>query len=372
MKETDLPPEAQVLLEEVRDAGRRAMVQVSTTRGRLDELRAAAQQEIDDLERRRKALDELTRNRLSAGAVLGEAWAEYERAVAETQAAVLRLKSHPAKRTAGEVKSKGRDLAEARREARQARWLLAYYEDLFPWLVELRDEEAEREYVAEESLVEWDDTQDPARRWLTDEEFQKLSMAERSQLALDRWKVSRRGAWQAGRDYERYVGYLREAAGARVEYQGIVAGFDDLGRDLLARTGNRLEVVQCKRWAAHRTIHEKHVFQLFGTVTACRIDHPELEVTGTFTTTTRLSERARAFADQLEVRVEEQIPLADYPMAKCNVGRSGEPIYHLPFDQRYDNTRITPGTGDRWAWTAQEAEDVGYRRAKRWRGGAAV
>lgn len=39
-------------------------------------------------------------------------------------------------------------------------------------------------------------------------------------------------------------------------YQGIFEGFDDLGRDLLARHGKVIEVVQCKRWAQHRTIHE--------------------------------------------------------------------------------------------------------------------
>jgi hypothetical protein len=103
-------------------------------------------------------------------------------------------------------------------------------------------------------------------------------------------------------------------------------------------------VIQCKRWAKERVIHEKHVFQLFGTVVAMRIENPGKHVSGTFTTTTSLSERAREFARQLEIRVEENVPLQEYPRIKCNIGRrTGERIYHLPFDQQYDTTTIEPG-----------------------------
>ena len=101
-------------------------------------------------------------------------------------------------------------------------------------------------------------------------------------------------------------------------------------------------MIQCKRWAQHKVIHEKHVFQLFGTVVAMRIERPDARVRGAFVTTTSLSERAREFARQLEIVVGEQFPLADYPRIKCNVARrSDERIYHLPFDQQ----RRTPGSG---------------------------
>jgi hypothetical protein len=120
--------------------------------------------------------------------------------------------------------------------------------------------------------------------------------------------------------------------------------------------------------AKRKTIHAKHVFQLFGTVVACRIENPGREVTGTFTTSTTLSERAHAFADQLGIRIEENVPLDDYPRIKCNVARaSGERIYHLPFDQQYDTTLIEPDRGEAWATTCLEAEDLGFRRAWRWR-----
>jgi hypothetical protein len=92
------------------------------------------------------------------------------------------------------------------------------------------------------------------------------------------------------------------------------------------------------------------------------------EVTGTFTTTTTLSPRAHEFARQLSIRVEEQLPLADYPRIKCNIARaSDERIYHLPFDQQYDKTIIEPERGERWVATCAEAEELGYRRAWRWK-----
>jgi hypothetical protein len=110
-------------------------------------------------------------------------------------------------------------------------------------------------------------------------------------------------------------------------------------------------------------------FQLFGTATAARIEHPPKHVRATFVTTTTLSERGHQFADQLDVAIEENFEFEDYPRIKCNVARrDGERIYHLPFDQRYDDTLVEPGRGEFWAWTYAEAEAAGFRRA--WRGAA--
>ena len=189
------------------------------------------------------------------------------------------------------------------------------------------------------------------------------------QRALDRYLRSRMTPWQIGRDYERYVGYLREQEGCTVTYHGIVKGFEDLGRDVIAEKDGAIEVIQCKRWAQHKQIHEKHIFQLFGTMTAARIENPDKQVTGTFTTTTQLSDRAREFARVLDIKVEESFPLGDYPRIKCNIARrTDERIYHLPFDQQYDSTVVEPTRGECYVATAHEAEELGFRRAWRWHG----
>lgn len=42
---------------------------------------------------------------------------------------------------------------------------------------------------------------------------------------------------------------------------------------------------------------------------------------------------------------------------------SGERIYHLPGQQYYDETIITPEKGERWFCTEAEAQAAGWRRA---------
>lgn len=85
-----------------------------------------------------------------------------------------------------------------------------------------------------------------------------------------------------------------------------------------------------------------------------------------FITSTVLSNTAKSFAKSLNIKVAENLKLGKYPMIKCNINRTTkEKIYHLPFDQQYDNVKIGD-TGEFFAMTVQEAEDAGFRRAKRW------
>jgi hypothetical protein len=59
-----------------------------------------------------------------------------------------------------------------------------------------------------------------------------------------------------------------------------------------------------------------------------------------------------------------------YPMIKCNINQSSqENIYHLPFDQQYDRTKINPALGEFYATSVAEAESKGFRRALRYFGG---
>jgi hypothetical protein len=213
---------------------------------------------------------------------------------------------------------------------------------------------------------------DPARIYLSslsEEEFQKLSTAERNQLALDRYWNKPKSKWQIGKDYERYIGYLYENKDYNVYYQGILEGFDDLGRDLICKKGEQTIIIQCKRWSKNKIIHEKHINQLYGTVIKYFIDHRDEKVGTIFYTTTKLSERAREFAKYLKIKIAEEFPLNKYPSIKCNISRrNNERIYHLPFDQQYDRTLIEEERNELYVETAQEAENLGYRRAWRWKG----
>lgn len=71
---------------------------------------------------------------------------------------------------------------------------------------------------------------------------------------------------------------------------------------------------------------------------------PEQEVTGTFTTTTKLSEKAREVANYLEIKsrrpTARRLPAGQVQHRPPRCGE--ERIYHLPFDQQYDTTVIEP------------------------------
>jgi micrococcal nuclease len=50
---------------------------------------------------------------------------------------------------------------------------------------------------------------------------------------------------------------------------------------------------------------------------------------------------------------------------KANVNSKGDKIYHLPGDDSYEKTVITPGKGERYFCTTAEAESAGWRAAKK-------
>ena len=166
--------------------------------------------------------------------------------------------------------------------------------------------------------------------------------------------------------FERYIGYCYEQNGWEVEFIGAIKGLEDMGRDLICRKSGKLQIVQCKYWAAEKTIHEKHIFQLFGSCVQYGIEHNKQPL-GVFVTSCSLSETAKKCASYLGIEVSENIKMEHFPCIKCNI-RNGEKIYHLPFDQMYDRVKILPKSGECYCSTIAEAEALGFRRAFRWHG----
>lgn len=83
-------------------------------------------------------------------------------------------------------------------------------------------------------------------------------------------------------------------------------------------------------------------------------------------TSTRLSDVAKKAAELLHVEFHESVALGDYPSIKCNI-HNKQKIYHLPFDQLYDRAHVTRA-GEQYCYTVKEAEELGFRRAWKWRG----
>lgn len=243
--------------------------------------------------------------------------------------------------------------------------------EIFPDLHSYLDDEDGLMSAAEQAVYE-DSPADTDRviYFLKKEEYLKLSVTERNQLALDRYVAGRkRSAREAGYDYEMCCAYRLRQMGFRVDLHGIKHGLEDLGRDLIADNGSEIWVVQCKRYKEEKKVHENTVCQLFGTThhyIRNLIETPNLfgptPVYPVLITTGMVSETAAEFASILKVRVLNW-PMEDYPRIKCNIN-GADKIYHLPFDQQYNSTQINK-PGEFYALTVAEAEAKGFRRAMR-------
>lgn len=252
----------------------------------------------------------------------------------------------------------------------EAKYQLKYLLELFPNLQDVIETDYKQlPMVKIEDLSDYD----AARDWLSKDEYQSLSAVERNQLALDRYKESHnRTKWQIGRDYELYVGYTYQQQGYTVDYFGSYMGLEDLGRDLIAKKDGKTLIIQCKYWSHEKVIHEKHITQLYGTMVSYVIEQGILkkDVKGILITNIRLSDQAKKMSEYLKIKYVENFDIGDYPCIKCNIGNDefGKTyIYHLPFDQQYDATKID-APGEFFAMTVKEAEEKGFRRAFKWFG----
>ena len=254
---------------------------------------------------------------------LASAIEEYQRLIDTALAESLARKSHPARKAALVVREQTGLRRAAEAQARRAHGILEYYESLAPFLIEYRRELTEEEVADDERWrADYSDEEreDGATRFLTKDEYRRLSAAQRNQLALDRYWARHHSPSEVGRMYERFVGYLYERRGYAVEYHGIIKGVEDLGRDLICRKDDKVTVVQCKNWSRHRTVHEKHLFQLYGSVFLYTREYPEMSVRGAFYTGTSLSPVAHDAATFLKILVKQRMPLdKTYPCIKCNV-----------------------------------------------------
>ena len=286
----------------------------------------------------------------------------------------LEFKKHPAKKEAARIKELKVESKAYLEQYRQMFYRYEYLLELFPELSEYVDDlETLKQLDEVEDLKTFKNDFDRTQFYLSKDEYSALSTNERNQLALDRYVSGQKSKWQIGRDYELYCGLKYEEKGWEVEYTGMEKKLEDLGRDLIARSKNEHHIIQCKLWSKHKTIHEKHITQLFGTSVEYDLSMPaETKVTPVFMTNIELSPQAKRFADRLGVKVIEKFPLQEFPRIKCNLNRDEDgfesKIYHLPFDQQYDRTKINK-TGEFYALTVQQAVDAGFRRAYRYFGG---
>lgn len=196
--------------------------------------------------------------------------------------------------------------------------------------------------------------------YLSTEEYQKLPQAQMHSLALERYQKRHRTEWEVGLGFERLIGYRYEKKGYHVEYVGATSGKEDMGRDLIVSNKTEVFIVQCKRWSRGSQIHEKHIFQLQGTLTLYQKQHPDIIAIGVFITTAMLSPKAKETALSLGIETIENFSYAAHPMIKCKAG-TGQ--YYLPMDSDYDKISISFASGDYYHKTVEAAISAGFQSA---------
>jgi hypothetical protein len=296
----------------------------------------------------------------------------------------LRSKKYPAIKASEKVKDYASENRELRRKFKLTYNRIKLYEEIFPFISDIEPDDIDFILEQKKKKNKVADNDDPVREYVP--EYDKLTEEERNQRALNRYLKRKKSNWEIGKMYERYVGYLYESKGYKVEYVGIEKGFEDLGRDLICRNAKETLVVQCKYWASHKVIREAHINQLYGTTVKHFIDEfknrseklkntlfpdllarDEVKIKPVFFTSTKLSKTAEDFAIALGIQIIQEHPFdQNYPMIKCNLNsQTGEKIYHLPIDQQYDNV-LMQNVERTYVKTVKEAMDLGCRRAYRW------
>lgn len=338
----------------------------------FDQQFSELQRQNDIVINNEKIVKQLAKERQIGFPTLAKAYDDFFKLQDKNLIDFLTQKDKPAIRASEIVSEYAKLRRQAEKDNKVLRYIIDNYESLFPSLVELREEtdeitEEDRELMAEYTEEE---LQDEVTHFVTKVEYRKLSTTEKNQLALDRYWKRPKSKWHIGKIYERYVGYLYEQQGYDVEYVGIAKGFEDLGRDVIAQKGKDFIVIQCKNWSKFKTIYEKHIFQFFGTVFQYKDENKNRNVRAIFYSTTKLSDLAKRFANELKIELVEndRIP-TNYACIKCNISKvDGTKIYHLPFDQQYDKVKIETKTGEFYCATVEEAERKGFRRAFRYKG----
>ena len=320
------------------------------------------------LSEKSEALNRIYSERVQSQPWLASYYADLYQSFDEKWVLHLRNKNRPAEQKAGEVdKLIHGELREWRLRAKRSEYQLNFYESLFPWLLDFKEVPPMDAFKYVSDGPSDDDERAVMRDYLSPAEWNDLPIAEKYQLALDRYIKRSKTNWEVGIEYERYIGYLCESRGYRVRYYGATMKKEDMGRDLILQRGKKVILIQCKRWAREKVIHENHVFQLAGSVFEYQYSHPDADVVGAFVATNGFSPVAELCAERLGIKLFPNIPFAEYPRIKCNIGRDGRKIFHLPMDQQYDNVHICDD-GERYVSTVNEALSLGFRRAYRWRG----
>lgn len=191
--------------------------------------------------------------------------------------------------------------------------------------------------------------------------FKKVDKYKLDQLALSEYLEAPLDSVGIGKLYERYLGYLATTSGYIVNYNGAVNAYRDYGRDLILENEDEVVLVQAKCWSKFKTIHESHIFQLYGSLVHYRKTNDKSKnIKALFCTTAGYSEIAIDAAKILGIELKEEELFKGFPMVKCIILDDDSKTYVLPFEEGYDGISIDVDRGESFAKSVDEAVSKGF------------
>src|SRR5581483_1548510 len=131
-----------------------------------------------------KLLTERTKN----FPLIGEIWSQLIKITEEERAKALTYKRNPAFKAAQQVIEVGREKRKLAKELSLWKYKAQNYESIYPWLAEELSQEIEEQLSSDDYFTVYTDEEreDPVTQFVNPEDYRKLSVGERNQLALDR------------------------------------------------------------------------------------------------------------------------------------------------------------------------------------------
>ena len=168
-----------------------------------------------------------------------------------------------------------------------------------------------------------------------------------------------------GIQYERYIGHIYETHGFRVTYQGIYAGLQDGGIDLIARAPRKIRLVQCKRWiqpistdvlSRLQGAKERFIWEF----NRNKSTQNRMNICAVLATSGPVTEDAKQMACHLGIAILENLHYAPYPAVKAKRILPDAGKFLLPFTPGYDRLSLNLSKGDCFFSTVRDAAANGF------------
>jgi hypothetical protein len=161
-----------------------------------------------------------------------------------------------------------------------------------------------------------------------------------------------------GYQYERYIGYLYESDGYKVEYNGLRKGLDDGGIDLIARKHGQHLLIQCKRW--EHAIGIDIISRLHGATARYiwelrKCSRAHTRITAVLVLSSTADDAAKALAEHLGIVIRENVRYQPYPAIKAKRLSPNIGYFLIPLYKGYDTMTLNPRRGDQYFASVRDA-----------------